>query len=454
MDRIHQKICTLLRAGAFRYGVSLSGLLAFAVVFTIYRFGYLKLYNMLMSFQGIPYVAEPFSDMSAVAQAAFCARHGVNVYVSNSCMGGGIYNYSPFLLRIPFLSLLEGCRLSSGLILAVTFLACLSCLPSPRTGVELISRAVASVSSTVIFALERANLDVVIFLVVLFGLLLYLRSLPFRLTAYGFFLFVGAIKFFPLPMMILVLKESLRRIFVLASIIGLLALVFLFHSYHGTISAIRVIPRFGPLGMDFGAINVPFGLSLILHPPTPVSDATIASYPLPIAAKMLYYSMIFVSVLFAFQCETLYRPNLRKLDDSSIAFLISGSTLIVTCFYLVQNVSYRGIFLLFVFPALFVMRETGSRSFKRRLNILILAIIFLMWEEFFRLTIVRITPELVGRMPAYSLDILFWFFREGVWWWVVVQLSAFILVYLYLSAERLGVLHRIPLFFSTFQSKK
>lgn len=412
------------------------GLLASGFFVTIYCSQHSEFYNWTMSAQGIPYVPRPFSDMSAVVQASFCAHRGVNVYISSPCMGGGVYNYSPLLLRIPFLNLIGSYRLSSGLILAGIFFICLSCLPSPRSVTELICRAAASVSSSVIFALERANFDVVIFLAVLLGLLFYLRNFFFRLVAYGLFLFVGAIKFFPLTLGILIIRESIKLVSLLALIIGLTVLVFMIHYFRETLAAIEIIPRFGPLGMDFGAVNVPFGLSLILDPPAHVIDATIASYRMPEAAKTLYYIMIFASALFAFRRERTYRTLLAKTDNASLAFLIAGAVLIVTCFYLAQNVMYRAIFLLFLLPALFGMRNTESSLCRRRLDVLVAAILFLMWEEFFRTMVIRFAPGIFGRMPSFSLDILFWMLREGVWWWVVVQLFAFILCYVYLSVER------------------
>ena len=145
------------------------GLLVLAVFVFFYKANMLSAYYAVLDAQGIPPVSRPFSDLGAVLNAVRCAHEGVNVYRPSACMQGGVYNYSPLVLKLTFLQIGAHHLLMSGILLDVVFLMSLSSLPAPYSVPELLLRTIAAISSATIFALKRANFDVVIFLVIMLG---------------------------------------------------------------------------------------------------------------------------------------------------------------------------------------------------------------------------------------------------------------------------------------------
>ena len=98
-------------------------------------------------------------------------------------MHGGVYNYSPFVLRLTFLGLFAGHAMPTGIALGALYLAALSALPPPRSRTEFLARAATAISPATLFLLERANFDIIIFLAILLGALLTLRSFILHLPA-------------------------------------------------------------------------------------------------------------------------------------------------------------------------------------------------------------------------------------------------------------------------------
>ncbi len=413
-----------------RFGVSATALLAFAFFVLLYKLHLLRFYHDILDAQGIPQAANPFSDLAAVLNAVRCAHEGVNVYLPSACMQGGVYNYSPFVLRLGFLQYPAQHLMLSGILLGIVFLTFLSSLPAPASFPELFLRAIATLSPATIFALERANFDVVIFLAVTVGVLFCLRNSALRILGYLTFLLAAAIKFFPAAVLALILREPPRRILLLAGCLIFMGLAFLAYFGAGTLAAIQIIPRAGPLGNDFGAINIPLGLSLLFFPPVPMSINAIAHYHMPKFFELAYWGMILFAVFRAKKRTKKYNSTLQKCDAAPLVFFLAGSILIVFCFFVAQNIVYRDIFLLLVLPGVFAMERLENGFVRAELRKLIAAIVFLMWEEAFRVAIIHAAPHVFGNPLAYGADILFWLCREFVWWWTIIQLMSFIFAYI------------------------
>jgi hypothetical protein len=96
------------------------------------------------------------------------------------------------------------------------------------------------------------------------------------------------------------------------------------------------------------------------------------------------------------------------------------------CFFLGQNIWYRAIFLLLVLPGLFAISRAATSPRGRHWSFgTSVAIVFLMWEEFFRFGMLRLLHAAgVPAGPIAGFHFLFWFVREAVWWWVIAILLA------------------------------
>ena len=75
-----------------------------------------------------------------------------------------------------------------------------------------------------VYALERANNDLAIFLLVICGAILFTFPRPYRLFSYGLFVAAGLLKYYPLALLVLAAREGRRDRLVIAAA-AILALV-------------------------------------------------------------------------------------------------------------------------------------------------------------------------------------------------------------------------------------
>lgn len=89
----------------------------------------------------------------------------------------------------------------------------------------------------------------------------------------------------------------------------------------------------------------------------------------------------------------------ERLDwaGSETQFLVIGGLLVAACFFAGQNIAYRGILLLPVLSGLVGLhRSIGDREVRRFRGQMIAAVLFVMWEEFFR----RALHAMISPSPA------------------------------------------------------
>jgi hypothetical protein len=420
------------RAAVFRFGASLAALGAYGL-FLLLRFyaphGYEAL---LLGWDEMPN-AEPYSDLGAILQAGVCWRQGVNVYVASACMHGGLYNYSPFLLRAAAFGLGPWDRGVGGLLIGFVFIAAFSLLPPAGSKAELFHRILAVCSGTVVYALEAANFDTVIYLLVLLGVLLLLKNRLAALCGYAVFLFGAALKFYPVVLLALVIRERFRVILLVGLITLLGCCVYLLHFAAGTATALNMIPGGLPFRGVFGAMNIPYGLLLLRFLPLLTLEPNGAQY---FAAVRHPGAAIFVALatrvltiaalIAAVRTAPRYAKASVALEPRRALFFTAGALAIAFCFFAAQNLDYRGVFLLLTLPGLWGMAG------QHRVLWLRIGILLLLWEAFFRELAIKVGTALLGPHAVY-LEIIVWLARESLWWWVAIQLSACVLCFLRIS---------------------
>ena len=171
----------------YRFAATIAGLVVFFSMSFLYAFGDRSLYENILRWYGIAPFRFPFLDISAWLAVWECARLGVDVIASNPCdVLQRSYSCSPLWIAASAIPL--GVRNSTvvGCFLDLAFIWSLSLLPSPRRSSELMLVLAASLSTMVIFALERANPDVMLFLMVLATGILAEGGLFMRVLARAF----------------------------------------------------------------------------------------------------------------------------------------------------------------------------------------------------------------------------------------------------------------------------
>jgi hypothetical protein len=420
-----------LRSKVFGAVVPVAGLCIwalFAVLYTVDQ----SLYNHILSVLGIHPFFYPFFDWEYIGAGAKCWKSGIDVYLGNPCdVLGRPHGYSPLWLRATFIPARPLWTNIIGVTLNIAFISSLFFVLRPVNWRETAIAGLASCSTVVLFALERANVDVLFFLVAVFVGILSGGKLTARLAAYGLLLLSGLLKFYPFAGLVIALRER-PRVFLAVGSVSVGAVLAFFFGYRDELAEMsRNIPQ-GMVDSDlFGAQNLPRGLAAVAQEYAPVvreafffkwfQSAVMAG--LMIAAGALAFR-IFRNREFAQQ--------IAGLSDRDRTFLTLGAVLIAGCFLTGQSVEYRGIYLILVLGGLIVVgRSTASGRLRSWATWTCLIILLLMWEGLFRRALVQ--QDMIVRG-------MFWLGRELLWWYLVSVLLAIVAIYATQPANFVGVL--------------
>src|SRR6266566_4516532 len=220
----------------YRFGAAGAALAMFLVMSWLYACGDKDLYENILTSYGVLPFRFPFVDISGALAAWECARQGVDVIVADPCdvLGRG-YTYSPLWMAAAGIPLGVGDTMAVGWTLDVIFLMSLSLLPPPQRPFELVLVMAATLSTMVVFALERANPDILLFLLALAAGLFSKGRLPMRLLGYFLAVMAASVKYYPVMLLVVVFRERVSvfcRVGLVA--VGLLATFFV--GYHTEIA--------------------------------------------------------------------------------------------------------------------------------------------------------------------------------------------------------------------------
>jgi len=389
-----------------RWAVPAIAAAIFAAIYGLYVLGQEPLYRAILEAWGIGPYDFPFLDIHGELSAIECWRRGVDVYVTNPCDAlGRLFDYSPLLLWASALNLGTADTPAAGLILDGLFLLSLSALPAPRGRPALALMLLGVFSTMTVFALERANIDPLIFALAALAGLFLPRVSPARFLAYPLIVIAALIKFYPVVLLALGLRERPRVFAILAAASVAVLALFVAAYYTELRAALANVPEGKNFTDLFGAPNLPHGLATLFP-----------AFPIRPGALRIVLCLAAAGGAAAIAASPGLRVSCRRLPPSEAAFLEIGAWLVAGCFLAGQNIGYRGIFLLFALPGLWSLAQAAGGGFQRALfRTAIGLILFLMWGEFFR--------HLVDNLAPAPGPFLFWLGRELAWWAVVSLLG-------------------------------
>ena len=429
-----------MKALTFRFGPTATGLLVLAAMALLFRFGDQSLYFGILEGWGILPFERPFIDTESVLRAIDCWGRGYDVWNPTPCMNGGWYSYSPVLLRASALGIGPDDRLAFGSFFVIAFLLSLSALPPSRSWSELVARCLAVLSAATVFAVERANLDIAMFLLALAGVCLVTRRDAWRHLGYGVFILAAMLKFYPAVLLLLALRERPRVVAVIGLVAVAVAAILLFPSDGGAGDALKLAPVGLPHTDMFSALNLPFGLIVLPRAPEGVPWEEVLRQPLPFAARAMLAALILIAAMVAWRNARQDVVHWNVLTPVQASLLVAGAALIVGCFLATQNIAYRGIFLLFTLPGLFNLARAGGTR-HRSYALLIAGVLFFLWEEFFHHAVTELGPAMANVLAPVAAPLGFWLLREAIWWWVVARLAALLGVFV-VTSEAFTALRR------------
>jgi hypothetical protein len=428
------RIVMPVREGLLRRGVIPAlGLAVLALLALLYCYDtplYLALVHASMM---RPYVT-PFIDAVQIPALIACWRQGVDVFVSAPCDPfNRALAYSPLWLRVAGFVPTDLAWLNTlGLILDGTYFLSLALLPPLRRKLGFVLLALAVFSSLPGFALERGNMDVVMFVLAALGGWLCCRPWPLRLLGYPFFTLAGLLKFYPLVLFLLFLRERLV-VFLLLCFTALGVLVGFVLLFEGELAEMaRNLPSVGYYKDSFGARQFPFGLGPILQDlfvrggvqDLPVVQALDPAHSVVFMLDMLglmVVLMLIATMRLAARAEL--RAALEALATEERVFLVIGAVLICGCFFAGQNQSYRGIHLVFVMPALIALATEAQPPKVRSLfRWLFAPLMLVLWGLSLQQLVAWLSGGTDSPMGGSAAMDLYWIIHEIAWWWLIAVL--------------------------------
>src|SRR5437763_11346757 len=182
------RLCRFLPAG--------SASAVFLAMSWLYRQGHKEVYDGILQSWGIVPFQFPFLDISGWLAAWECARQGIDVISFNPCdMLSRGYGSSPLWLAAAAVPLGVANTTAVGWALDGVFIMSLSLLPPATRPLELTLVLAATMSTMVVFALERANADILLFIFALAAVFFAEGGLATRLLGYCVALLAALLKY-------------------------------------------------------------------------------------------------------------------------------------------------------------------------------------------------------------------------------------------------------------------
>jgi hypothetical protein len=404
---------------ACRVILSATALCLFGALALLWHYGPHALYFDALRHFGFEPFRFPFLDIHAVLAAAQCQRAGIDVYLSNPCDAlGRLHVYSPLWLALTPSSLDTAATTAVGLALDLIFILSLAIAIRPVSWGETLAIGLVALSPMTVYALERANCDLVVFLLILAGFALDAAPRRWRLGCYAFYLTAGLLKYYPLVLLVLLTRERRRDGLLIAGLSAAVVILLVIRGYADLAKALANIPALSYFADSFSARNLPFGFVEIVFGPR-----------LRVPAALLLLTIV-LALAIARTRRTFHMLDAAAPDPNlpETQRLLLGALLLTACFCVGQNIDYRGIYFILVIPGLVrLCQSAGDPAIRRFLARMIAAVLFVAWEEPLRRAIHMIAAAIAADWLRPRVELLFWIGRELVWWWLIAGLAAIVL---------------------------
>jgi hypothetical protein len=398
-----------------RWFPSLVGLAVFAAMAILFRVDPAR-YLAILHVVGIHPWHYPFIDSGFMYAMKRCWLAGVDVYRSVPCdvVPGNKMAYSPLWQRLPFLPTQDSARVPVGVASDLLLLLSVGLLPAMRTGREAAILALAMPSTMVCFALERNNIDVWIYLLIVAGGLVLTRTPRLRGAAYAIFAAAGLLKYYPFALFGLAFREALWRcLAILAAIV--IAILLFWLTFHAELrEEFANIPAGSPFTDMVGIANFPIAIG---------DFARYSARINPLWATLLQGGCrLFLTILvFAAAIRLARRPGFEEtlagLAAHDRLWLVLGCLVMGGCYLLGQNVGYRGIYLLIVLAGLLALcRAVPERRLLEELTAVTMTILPILWMEGLRHGVdLALASAGADGDTRHAVKGIAWAVREALW---------------------------------------
>jgi len=348
-----------------------------------------------------------FSDWSVTINANICLEKGYDVYLDNPCdPWNRKHIYGHILLYIPYVKDFQNFYfIYLPLILNLAFLYSIIRFFNFENKIEYFCLFCITLSTPVILAIERANMDVAIFL-----LLILIAKNKNNLINHIVLVLTTLLKFYPISMAIIFLfKNNFKTMIINALIFLIIVFLIFFFQWESLTKILNNSSQFSGSKIFMGIYTFSF------------KGAFDFFYNFEIIINNKNYNFIkylFLSLTIFLPLIITYYKNFRKVfnndsisnlflkNDSNNRMYILSTILILFCYFSFTNFIYREIFLIGLIPWLLQNRKLAENKFIN-FYFYILAFKFLISTLCTFLVVNKIFPVLnpIIIFSKHSLDI-------------------------------------------------
>jgi Glycosyltransferase family 87 len=311
---------------------------------------------------GVPPGPSLFFDTRNITAALECRRLGYDPLVENPCDPWGRAMFYPRVwLLLRWLGLDQSDTLALGLLIGLLFLAAVCLLTGRISAGEGIVVAMAVCSPAVMLALERANMDVVLFSVLVAAVLLWRRGTELSRTLSPFLVLVAATgKLYPLFGLPAYMLLRHRRAALAAAACGLLFLAYVAVTLEDvtTVAATATQGQF----YSYGA-RILIGQAYRLVAGQDWQGASMVAQALAAVPLLLLAASVWV------WSRRRLGPGAGEAPPAPTAELLGfylGALIYVGTFTVFKNYDYRLVYLLLTLPQLIQLVRQGRPDEPRR----------------------------------------------------------------------------------------
>ncbi|BBD69186.1 hypothetical protein NIES4072_34850 [Nostoc commune NIES-4072] len=342
---------------------------------------YYDFWNLL----GVPARPYPFGDLWVITSGIECHRLGYNIYKENPCNPWPYFaefNYPRIWLSLTNLGLSSSHTILLGTSIIIIFLVMVLISIKNLNFAEGLIYSLVLCSPAVMLGIERANNDLIIFIILSISLLLINSSqIIWRLTSYLLLLFAAILKIYPIFALSLILRESRRKFFIITTFLTGVFVSYLIAEFNNFKQVYLATPQvnYWSYGSKILLSSLFNHIKAIIKTLGINKQSIYRVLPDSFSQKiiLLLAIVIFVSCLI----YILYKLNYQINENININFIDAfrlGASIYIGSFLITNSWAYRLIFLIFTLPQILSwMKKESCLRFLSMFSIL--AIILTVW---------------------------------------------------------------------------
>lgn len=302
-----------------------------------------------------------FADWTVILNANLCLEKGLDVYVNNPCdPWGRKHVYGQILLNIPFVETFNTFYfIIFPILINLLFIYVVINFFEFKNLIEYFVIFLFILSPSIILAIERANIDVIIFL-----LTIYIAYNKKIFLNYLFIIFAALSKFYPITLVsIFLFEKNLKKIILnLFFIITIILIIFIFQleEINKVFNNSKQFQGNGIYNFSFnGFLYYLINLKAIIN----MKDYNGIKY---LIVFMLFILLLIITLKqrlkFILDSKNIKRLYLENIYENRLYIL--STIIILTCYFAFSNFIYREIFFLGLIPWILKQKEiTADENF-------------------------------------------------------------------------------------------